>query len=290
LVRVASPLNSGGSLHCSHAMWTVEHPTKKKKKKKGKGRRLTCGCSRCCWWLWRWQNAAAGGGGGGRTEAAEGSPSFFFSVSVQFLLCLCWRWSCYQQRLKTVLVAATRKVAVDDDGDDGSSCFFPCFFFSLSLSLFSFSCSSRFLSFLSLLSLFSSFLLYIYRKKQRERGLLPLSSHGIGVGWQGRLLCNRPRGTSPLSPPVVGHESQLRQMGVFVGVFLMFSEKEGEEKSRGENSSSSSASRVQGKKKTHSAVQNGTVWGFSLSLSLSLSLFWNSGWNNVVLPNIRRFI
>jgi hypothetical protein len=43
-------------------------------------------------------------------------------------------------------------------------------------------------------------------------------------------------------------------MGVFVGVFLMFSEKEGEEKSRGENSSSSSASRVQGKKKTHSAV------------------------------------
>jgi hypothetical protein len=53
-------------------------------------------------------------------------------------------------------------------------------------------------------------------------------------------------------------------MGVFVGVFLMFSEKEGEEKSRGENSSSSSASRVQGKKKTHSAVQNGIVWGFSL--------------------------
>jgi len=149
----------------------------------------------------------------------------------------------------------------------------PAFFF-LSLSLFSFSCSSRFLSFLSLLSLFSSFLLCIYRKKQRERGLLPLSSHGIGVGWQGRLLCNRPRGTSPLSPPVVGHESQLRQMGVFVGVFLMFSEKEGEEKSRGENSSSSSASRVQGKKKTHSAVQNGTVWGFSLSLSLSLLKQW----------------
>ena len=133
-VGAAGPLNSGGSLHCSHAMWTVEHPTKKKKKK-GKGRRLTCGCSRCCWWLWRWQNAAAGGGGGGRTEAAEGSPSFFFSVSVQFLLCLCWRWSCYQQRLKTVLMAATRKVAVDDDGDDGSSCFFPCFFF-LSLSLY----------------------------------------------------------------------------------------------------------------------------------------------------------
>jgi len=45
----------------------------------------------------------------------------------------------------------------------------------------------------------------------------------------------------------------------------MFSEKEGEEKSRGENSSSSSASRIQGKKKTHSAVQNDTVWGFSLS-------------------------
>jgi hypothetical protein len=40
--------------------------------------------------------------------------------------------------------------------------FLPLFF---SLSLFSFSSSSRFLSFLSLLSLFSSFLLCIYRKK-----------------------------------------------------------------------------------------------------------------------------
>jgi hypothetical protein len=54
-------------------------------------------------------------------------------------------------------------------------------------------------------------------------------------------------------------------VGVLVGVFLMLSGKGGEEKSRGENSSSSSASRVQGKKKTHSAVQNGIVWGFSLS-------------------------
>jgi hypothetical protein len=50
-------------------------------------------------------------------------------------------------------------------------------------------------------------------------------------------------------------------VGVLVGVFLMLSGKGGEEKSRGENSSSSPASRVQVKKKTHSAVQNDTVLG-----------------------------
>jgi len=59
---------------------------------------------------------------------------------------------------------------------------------------------------------------------------------------------------------VVGHWSEFRQVGeVVVGVFLKLSKKEGEEESRGENASSSSASRVQGKKKTHSVVQNGTV-------------------------------
>jgi len=53
-------------------------------------------------------------------------------------------------------------------------------------------------------------------------------------------------------------------VGVFVGVFLGFSEKKKEVKSRGTKASSSPASRVQGKKKTHSAIQNDTVWGFSL--------------------------
>jgi hypothetical protein len=53
-------------------------------------------------------------------------------------------------------------------------------------------------------------------------------------------------------------------VGVFVGVFLGLSEKKKEVKSRGTKASSSPASRVQGKKKTHSAIQNDTVWGFSL--------------------------
>jgi hypothetical protein len=38
-------------------------------------------------------------------------------------------------------------------------------------------------------------------KKHRERGLLPLSSNGTGVGWPGRPLCSRPRtawGARPL--------------------------------------------------------------------------------------------
>ena len=70
------------------------------------------------------------------------------------------------------------------------------------------------------------------------------------------------RGTSPLFfCPMVGYRSKFRQVGVLVGVFLMLSGKGGEEKSRGENSSSSPASRVQVKKKTHSAVQNDTVLG-----------------------------
>jgi hypothetical protein len=54
-------------------------------------------------------------------------------------------------------------------------------------------------------------------------------------------------------------------VGVFVGVFLGLSEKKKKEvKSRGTKASSSPASRVQGKKKTHSAIQNDIVWGFSL--------------------------
>jgi hypothetical protein len=44
-----------------------------------------------------------------------------------------------------------------------------------------------------------------------------------------------------------------------VGVFLMFRREREREKSV-KKSSSSPASHVQGKKKTHSVVQNGTVW------------------------------
>jgi hypothetical protein len=47
-----------------------------------------------------------------------------------------------------------------------------------------------------------------------------------------------------------------------LSVFLGLSEKEGGEKNRGAKASSSPASRVQGKKKTHIVVQNSTVWVF----------------------------
>jgi len=43
---------------------------------------------------------------------------------------------------------------------------------------------------------------------------------------------------------MVGHGSELRQVGGFISVFLGLSKKEGGEKSRGMKSSSSSASRV----------------------------------------------
>jgi hypothetical protein len=50
--------------------------------------------------------------------------------------------------------------------------------------------------------------------------------------------------------------------------------KEGEEKNRGMKSSSSLASPVQGKKKTHSAVQNDTILGFSFFFNSGTTLFW----------------
>jgi len=43
---------------------------------------------------------------------------------------------------------------------------------------------------------------------------------------------------------VAGQRSELRQVGVFVGIFLRLSEKEGNEKSRGTKASYSPASRV----------------------------------------------
>jgi hypothetical protein len=53
-----------------------------------------------------------------------------------------------------------------------------------------------------------------------------------------------------------------------VGVFLGLSKKEGEKKNKGAKASASPASRVQGKKKTRSVVQNGTVWVFFIYLFL----------------------
>jgi hypothetical protein len=120
--------------------------------------------------------------------------------------------------------------------DDGSHRFLP--FFSLfSFSLFSFLfplsvLSSRSLFCSSLLSLYSSlffffvfllfflcfffpFLMLPYQlslpflalsspvfigKYMGERGLLPLSSHGTGVGWPGRPLYSRPRTAQGVRP------------------------------------------------------------------------------------------
>ena len=66
--------------------------------------------------------------------------------------------------------------------------FFPPLFFSLSVFFF-----SIFLFLLCCSLFFCSLFPCIYRQIHRERGLLPLSSHGTGVGWLGWLLCNCPR-------------------------------------------------------------------------------------------------
>ena len=72
----------------------------------------------------------------------------------------------------------------------------------------------------------------------------------------------------------------LGKWGLWVGVFLSSRrEREGEGKVA---ASSSPALRVQGKKKTHSAIQNNTV--------SSLFFLMNSGLNGVVLDKTHRFI
>ena len=68
-------------------------------------------------------------------------------------------------------------------------------FFSSLFSLYSF----VFLSFCS--SSAAPFSSALSSPVHEERGLLPLSSHGTGVGWSGRPLCSRPRtvrGARPL--------------------------------------------------------------------------------------------
>jgi len=91
------------------------------------------------------------------------------------------------------------------------SLYFSLFFFVFFL--FSFSSSSVFFPFLMLPCQLSLPFLALSSpvfigKYMGERGLLPLSSHGTGVGWPGRPLYSRPRtaqGVRPLcvffSPP-----------------------------------------------------------------------------------------
>jgi len=103
---------------------------------------------------------------------------------------------------------------------DISPCVFSFYFFSFSsfLSLYSFvffSFSPLFFFFLFFFSssppllLFCSLFLYIYRQKHGERSLLPLSSHGTGVGRPGQQLCSCPglpkRHVPSIFHPVVGH-------------------------------------------------------------------------------------
>jgi len=99
-------------------------------------------------------------------------------------------------------------------------------FFSFLLSLFLpyfFSLSFFFLSLFSLSSPISSTLSspVFIGKKQGERGLLPLSSRGTGIGWPRQPPQGCPRGSSPLFfRLVVGHGSEFKQvMGLLSASF-----------------------------------------------------------------------
>jgi len=134
------------------------------------------------------------------------------------------------------------------------------FFFSVSLLCFSFSSPLLFFFFRPSPSLFSSFSSFlcplfsvpphffralpcIYRKNRGDRG-------------KGRPLCNRPKNCPGNTTPSSPTRGKLRASGVGRSIF----ERELVVENRGRKKSSSSpASRVQGKKKGYSAVQNGTV-------------------------------
>jgi len=135
-------------------------------------------------------------------------------------------------------------------------------YFSLFLFVFSFlsffwffvlfTVSSFFLSLFSFFrSLFCSLFPCIHRKNKGERGrgghyaAAPKATRGARS-----LLFSPPRGR----PRVRGYTS-----GFIIDVFLMLFGERGREKSVKKRSSSSPASHIQGKNKTHCAVQNGTI-------------------------------
>jgi hypothetical protein len=99
---------------------------------------------------------------------------------------------------------------------------------------------------------------YIYRQKNRGRDspTTPAQSSCRGRV-AGAATMQLPKGYIPSIFPPSG-----KQVGSFCRYLFKLFWRKGEEKSRGRKSSSSPASRVQGKKKTHTVVQNGTVWVF----------------------------
>ena len=116
------------------------------------------------------------------------------------------------------------------------------FFFRPSPSLFS-SFSSLLCPLFFVPPHFSRALPCIYRKNRGDRG-------------KGRPLCNRPKNCPGNTTPSSPTRGKLRATGVGRSLF----ERELVVENRGRKKSSSSpASRVQGKKKGYSAVQNGTV-------------------------------
>jgi len=73
---------------------------------------------------------------------------------------------------------------------------------------------------------------HIYKWKTGKRGLLPLSSHDTGVRWSGGHWAAISRVLEGLSSLffhlVLGHGSEFRQMGGFIGFYWVLGERERE--------------------------------------------------------------
>ena len=134
--------------------------------------------------------------------------------------------------------------------------FFLCFFFSFSLSVF---CSLLYF-FLFFPVLYPPFFfstlsspIFIGKTGEREPGATTMQP-----------AQKQPEGHIPsfFHRPLIGHRSEVIQVGLWSVFFMLFGER-GREKLV-KKSHSSPASHVQRKKKTYSAVQNDTIWVFFL--------------------------
>jgi len=185
----------------------------------------------------------------------------------------CLRW--LTVLLATVAVATTLLVVAGGTvacGASSSSSPSSVFFFPFLLLLSLFSALFFFAFFLSVFLLSFALLCSLFYS------LFPFAlSSPVFIGKkQGR---ERPGGHCAATPPSpLQHVESFRQVGgPWSASFWCFSEEKSRWKQGEEKSSSSPSSRVQGKKKTHSAVQNGNVSGF---------FFFNSVWNDAVLDRI----
>jgi hypothetical protein len=184
----------------------------------GEGKRLTCSGSQCCWRRWRWQDVATGDGGGVSDDGSHrffpvfSSRLLFFSTLGSLLSIPILLLSSFSLFLFIVFFFFFPVFLL----------FFLCFFFSFSLSVF---CSLLYF-FLFFPVLYPPFFfstlsspIFIGKTGEREAGATTMQP-----------AQKQPEGHIPsfFHRPLIGHRSEVIQVGLWSVSFLCFLEKEGE--------------------------------------------------------------